>query len=76
MFSKLTRTYDFIYGVNSTVNTLAVKELLAPDVIKTLNVSPVFRVNEGFNEPVTTSAGDTVIFCNPVLEFTYNCTLL
>jgi hypothetical protein len=51
------------------VNTLAVKELLVFDVTAILNVSPVFRVNEGFNEPVTTVPADTVIFFNPVLEY-------
>jgi hypothetical protein len=49
------------------VNTLAVKELLVLDVTATLNVSPVFKVNEGFNEPLTTVPADTLIFCNPVL---------
>jgi hypothetical protein len=70
----VTRTYDLIYGVNSIVNTLAVKELLVLDVILKVNISPVFKLNEGFNEPVTTVPEDRVIFCNPVLEFTYNCT--
>jgi hypothetical protein len=55
------------------VNTLAVKELLVLDVTATTNVSPVFRVNEGLNAPLTTVPADTVIFCNPVLEFTYIC---